>query len=922
MSSDELVQAELNALRERLQTVQALGRFGIWERDPVTLEGWWDPQMFVLWGLPPASQAPSREQAVQHMLPEDAQRSPILFAESLRAPGEYHNRLRLRAADGSVRHLLSQWCVRHDAHGRPLRVIGWMRDETEEVLRVRQQNEQMDRWRDAAALARITMWRHDLPSGRIYQSEQVKHVLGYSPPPEGLPIAQVRRHVHPDDLPILQEAMRRAEATGEPVDFETRYRNERTGQWLTVLSRRVVQRNEEGQPTAHMGVSLDITEVRAKERGVAQLRELMVQATDAAGVGHWTQVNRGTRAVWNAAMLEMHGLPADAPTPTYPEWVEGFIHPADRERVRQLVRDWLHTGSGPLKYETRIIRADGQTRQLQCHSMRTALAGTGQPPVAGAQDYLYFGLVIDVSERRTTEARRQAQADLARLAANGVGIGTWAFDVDRPHEPYWDEAMWRLRGLPPQQGALSADERLSLLHPDDVLPAQQIHQRSLREAGPLEWEFRVRWPDGQWRWLASRSSAVLDDQGRVVRRIGVNWDITQARHLASLQQERSRAVLESQAKSRFLARMSHELRTPLNAVIGFTQMLIEEGDATPALKRQRRLANILSAGQHLLSLINDVLDLSSVESGDVQFSLQPVRVDQAVQQAWALVQDQAAQRGLQWRAAVGADWVLADPVRLRQVLLNLLSNAVKYNRAGGEVALRSWVEGQSLMLEVRDGGEGLTPDQVQQLFQPFNRLGREGGEVGGTGIGLTIVKSLLERMQGSVEVSSEPGQGSRFVLRLRQAEAPTAPLDSDAPAPSELPLQAPAKGAARQCLLYIEDNPINAMIVSELLAPRRDIQVMLAATGEEGLRMALAQRPRLVLLDMQLPDTTGEAVFAALRADPRCAEVPVVALSANAMPADIERALAQGFSDYWTKPLDFRAFRAGIERLFGPPPPG
>jgi CheY-like chemotaxis protein len=256
----------------------------------------------------------------------------------------------------------------------------------------------------------------------------------------------------------------------------------------------------------------------------------------------------------------------------------------------------------------------------------------------------------------------------------------------------------------------------------------------------------------------------------------------------------------------------------------------------------------------------------------------------------------------------------------------LLSNAAKYNRPGGQVQVHAHadtVDGQrQVLIEVADTGLGMAPQQLAHLFEPFNRLGAERDGVEGTGIGLAIVKALVERMGGRVSVSSQPGEGSVFQVWL--ADGTDTPLPAATPSPSSRPVDLPTgpatSAAPRGTLLYIEDNPVNALIIAELIGRRSDLQLHLAADGEGGVQEALAVKPDLILLDMQLPDIDGHEVLRRLRAHPPTAHIPVIALSANAMPEDIERALQAGMSDYWTKPLDFRAFMASIEGLFGPAP--
>jgi hypothetical protein len=413
-------------------------------------------------------------------------------------------------------------------------------------------------------------------------------------------------------------------------------------------------------------------------------------------------------------------------------------------------------------------------------------------------------------------------------------------------------------------------------------------------------------------------------------RIGVNWDITETRTLREARQEREIALRESQAKSRFLSRMSHELRTPLNAVLGYTQLLqaAEQGDDAAAGQRRDHLTRIGAAGEHLLNLINDVLELSSLEGGEVRIELGPTPLEPLVEQTLALLEPLRRKRGITIHSA-GLDAaapVMADPTRMRQVLLNLLGNALKYNREGGEVRVEALPRGDRVLLRISDTGHGMTDAQLLHLFEPFNRLGRDGGDAeaaDGSGIGLVIVKALVERMGGSVHVDSSVGVGTVFELRLAAASPALESQAQPAPVPAPpQPAAARAEAATarpQRLLLYIEDNEVNALIIGELLAQRRELRLHVAVDGISGVADAVALQPDLILLDMQLPDIDGFEVLRRLRAEPATAGIPCIALSANAMPADIQRALQAGMTDYWTKPLDFKAFLAAIDQLFGPP---
>jgi signal transduction histidine kinase/CheY-like chemotaxis protein len=449
-----------------------------------------------------------------------------------------------------------------------------------------------------------------------------------------------------------------------------------------------------------------------------------------------------------------------------------------------------------------------------------------------------------------------------------------------------------------------------MAHPDDRDFVDAVLHEAVAEGRSAAYEFRVVWPDGTVRWLASRSLPMPGLASAGPRYIGINWDITDRVNAENERHERLVAQRESDAKSQFLARMSHELRTPLNAVLGFAQLLqLDDGRSTPA-ERRNRVDHIRTAGEHLLALINDVLDLSSLETGEVRLQMQPVHLDDLVAEVLPLVMPLAAGFGVALLVGSVDGVVWGDRTRLRQILINLLSNAIKYNRRGGEAHVGSDVADGRVTLRVRDTGRGLNAEQRGHLFEPFNRLGIEREGIEGNGIGLAIVKALVDRMAGTIAVHSEAGIGTTFEVSLpqRTGVAPTEWRAAAAPAPVDT-----ITHGGR--LLYIEDNAINVMVVEELVASRSDLSIVSELNGINGVARARELQPDLILVDMQLPDFDGFEVLRRLRAQPETATTPCVVLSANAMPEDIARALDAGFADYWTKPIDFRVFLTSLDAL-------
>lgn len=400
-------------------------------------------------------------------------------------------------------------------------------------------------------------------------------------------------------------------------------------------------------------------------------------------------------------------------------------------------------------------------------------------------------------------------------------------------------------------------------------------------------------------------------------------DVTELKQAqAALTAARDGAEQANQAKSRFLSQMSHELRTPLNAILGFAQLLDRQAQPPLPPPQKSQVQEIQRGARHLLALINEVLDLGRVEAGALAMDLQAVPVAALLDDVVGLVQGLADSHQVRLmpapRPVVERLAVRADPMRLKQVLLNLLGNAIKFNRAGGTVALLCQVQDAELTLTVQDTGPGLAADDAARLFQPFERLGAERRGVEGSGIGLALCRGLLQAMGGAMGVHSTLGEGAAFWIRL-----PAVPLPAPAwpglptawltPESGLLPegLQALREGPVRQ-VLCVEDNPINATLMQAMLAPLTRLQVHLAANGAEALAVVAQTAPDLVLLDIQLPGMDGFEVLRRLRSQPATAAVPVVAISANAHPADIATALAAGFSAYLTKPVDMDTLHQAV----------
>jgi PAS domain S-box-containing protein len=427
-------------------------------------------------------------------------------------------------------------------------------------------------------------------------------------------------------------------------------------------------------------------------------------------------------------------------------------------------------------------------------------------------------------------------------------------------------------------------------------------------------------------------TALRDDFGELIGYLLIGTDNSVRKQVeAELNQALAAAETANRAKTDFLSGMSHELRTPLNAILGFAQ-LMESGVPSPTPSQQRNLDQILKAGWYLLELINEILDLALIESGKVTLSREAVSLAEVMLECRAMIEPQAQQRGIgmTFPRFETSHFVKADRTRVKQVLINLLFNAIKYNRPGGTVAVEYSLSTQSparsgvvsepgaqstppdtLRISVRDSGDGIAPELIEQLFQPFNRLGRETGKEEGTGIGLVVTKRLVELMGGVIGVDSAVGVGSVFWVELSLTSAPrlaAQEAEQAARAQARLP-----DGAPRRTLLYVEDNPANLELVEQIIARRSDLRLLTAADANLGIEFARAYQPEVILMDINLPGISGVEAMKILRADPLTAHIPIIALSANALAHDIEKALAAGFFNYLTKPIKVNAFMDALD---------
>jgi PAS domain S-box-containing protein len=586
------------------------------------------------------------------------------------------------------------------------------------------------------------------------------------------------------------------------------------------------------------------------------------------------------------------------------------FHSEDIPMIQSAIQDSA-ASLQPFFVEGRLLLPNERVKWIQVSS---------QPDRQENGDVIWDGVVIDISDRKNTELVLKDLSDRLEFALKGANIGIWEYQINEGRL-LWDERMFTLYGVSSEEFLGKYEDWLQRVHPDDLDMVQQAQQKAHQGDKECRAEFRIIRPDGTIRFIDSYAFNQYNAQGEIQKTIGLNIDISD-RKQAELQLQRinEELIRATRLKDEFLANMSHELRTPLNAILGMTEILEEQifGDLND--RQMQSLHTIENSSKHLLELINDILDVAKIEAGQIHLSCQPSNIESLCQSSLVFIKQQAFNKKIQLETAIPPNLptINLDERRIRQVLINLLNNAVKFTPNGGKISLQvSYIQVldnvviaqgspcDTIEMSVIDTGIGIAPDQIKRLFQPFvqveSALNRS---YNGTGLGLALVKRLVELHGGEVRLTSELGVGSCFTIAI-----PIAPFceSSIVPEPQLLSDSEAIKPAIADVplILLAEDNEENINLFADYLS-LKGYRLVIAHNGRMAIDLAQQIHPDLILMDIQMPEMDGLEAIQRIRQIPELANTPIIALTALAMSGDRDRCIAVGANDYLSKPVSLK----------------
>jgi PAS domain S-box-containing protein len=773
-----------------------------------------------------------------------------------------------------------------------------------------------NRFRQVAEHSKSVIWEVDETGHYTYLSPVCETVFGYSP--EEL-VGKYFYDLHPENMRVqYKSSAEMLLRSGESIsDFENPIER-KDGRLIWVATNATPVKNEKNEIIGYRGADTDITE---KKKAVEEMKKFRI-ISDQANYGTAIANINGTLSYCNEHFARMHGY-------TKEELIGQPLSRLHSERqlkdVKRLL-EVIQSEGGFQAEEVAHCRKDGSEFPTLM-SAKLIFDENGVPQFMSATAIDITGIKQSEKELIRSEAELNYAQEIAQM-------GSWEYNL-HTHEVKWSKNYYNLIGRNFDE-PLTYDHFRALVYTEDIKLLDESFRRIQETLKPDTIEIRLLTPDSNIKWMQNNIVPVFEN-GILSKLKGVNIDITIRKRVEkeildlneSLEQRildrtreletsntqllkaREEAEKANNAKSEFLSRMSHELRTPMNSILGFAQLL-EMGDLNTA--QQKSVNHILRSGHHLLNLINEVLEISRIEAGRISISLEPVKLSHVISEVAETLTPFAESRHINIHTEQYDFFARTDKQRLKQILINLLNNALKYNHDGGQVWVKcTLVQRESeemVRIEVKDNGPGIDKEGQAKLFIPFERIGKTSTQAEGTGLGLAVVKQLTELMGGKVGAESTPGQGSTFWVELPHCASPLNNLHAQVNAEEKVSVNGSRNGK----ILYIEDNTSNIELVEQIIASKRKgLQLVTSLFGKQASSLAIQHQPQVILLDLNLPDMHGSEVLKQLQQDAQTKNIPVVVISADAMPAQMDELKKNGARHYLTKPLDINTFLSLID---------
>jgi len=771
----------------------------------------------------------------------------------------------------------------------------------------------------ATDAAHIAIWDWDLVNNNMVWDDRLYEICGLRREDFSNTMDALQAVLHPDDQAYMAEATERAMISKKPEDIEFRVRRP-DGTIRDILAMAQMVLDADGNPLRMIGVNFDITERKQAEAKLRTSEEKLNEAQHIAHVGNWELDLTNGNLSWSDEIFNLFEIDKTQFGASYEAFLDA-IHPGDREMVNKAYTDSLVTRK-PYVVKHRLKMNDGRIKWVEerCHSEFDA---EGKPLRS-------VGTVQDITELKLVERRLEKSESLYRTLAQVAPVGIFRTDVSG-NCIYVNENYCELSGM--DMDASLGSGWVAAIHPDDRVRVIEKWNEAVRSSTLFFLEFRLKRPAGQVVWVVGQSRAELGTDGKVLGYVGTITDISE-RKQAEEALKRLNEVLEqrieqrtnqllvakeeaeqaSRSKSLFLASMSHELRTPLNSILGYSQLMQSDPGLPAHIVENAK--EIRQAGNFLLVLMNDILDLARIESGRMEMQIKDVDLLEVINDC----RNQNGQFALDRNIMLACDEncrfikVRADRHRLLQVLNNLVSNAIKYNREGGKVVVSCSTPAQDkVRVSVTDTGVGIASEKQQHLFEPFNRLGAEMGAIEGTGIGLVIVRRLIESMGGNIGVESIAGKGSTFWVEL--------PSDTENEQDAHTENMRESKDLGKKFSVMVAEDYVSNQVVLRLQLQALGCEVDIAADGFDALNKWRSSRYDLILTDINMPGMDGLAFARSVREEERNigTHTPIIAITATEVRSERNRCRSAGIDDVLTKPVALEDLRGVLSRWQGEP---